>query len=72
VLLKGPTGGGGSYERGTPVAHYNPRNRDLVDPVSSNSGTYKTVKARLGLDFQVKAIEPFQVVPSSLGSGSEG
>ena len=38
-------------------------------PLSSEYGTYKTVKC---LGFQVKVLESFQVVPSSLGRGGVG
>ena len=37
-------------------------------PPSCEPGTYKT---NSGLDFQVKVLDTFQVVPSSLGGGTE-
>ena len=49
-----------SYERGIPVAQYISRNRDLVDPLSSQYGTQLIVKARFrpwlsGLSFLFRA-----------------
>jgi len=41
-------------------------------PLFSGKGTYKTVKARFSLVFQVKVLKTFGVVPSSLGSGLAG
>ena len=40
----------------------------LNDLLSSEYGAYKAVDS--GLDFQVKSLESFSVVPSSFGSGS--
>jgi hypothetical protein len=40
--------------------------------LSSEYGKYQTVKARLGLSFQVKVLDAIQVVPFSLGGGKWG
>jgi len=41
----------------------------LPSPLSSEYGTYKTAKVRVWLGFQVKVLNTFYGVPSSLGSG---